>query len=94
MPEVGDIVVFSLKGARGRKSKQTARGLVYRVAASADEAEMLGVSENTLGVFAKSQGRATAGKMLGDDHLPPEGLSAVDVSAEDVLECLPSAVAE
>lgn len=85
MPSVGDIVVFRVKGRQ-----KPARDLVYRVADSADEAKMLGVRDGMLGVFTRRQGLNTAGKMLGDDHLPPDGLSAVDIHSDEVLSALPA----
>lgn len=85
MPSIGDIVVFPVEGRR-----KTARGIVYRVADSADVASMLGVRVGMLGVFTKRQGLVTAGKMLGDDHLPPQGLVAMDIHSDEVLSTLPA----
>ena len=84
MPSVGDIVVFPVKGRQ-----KTAHGLVYRVADRPQIASMLGVREGMLGVFTKyTGGLHTAGKMLGDYHLPPDGLSAVDIHSDEVLSTL------
>lgn len=91
VPEVGDIVEFPVKGRQKTKGgHKTARGLVYRVADCADKANMLGVREGMLGVFTKRQGLVTAGEMLGDDHLPPDGLVAMDIHSDEVLSTLPA----